>query len=64
MVVDFFVLVADQGNFKESTYRVIFQYVINAIGSAYLAVVIAVTYHQLRTAKEGLDSEQLAAVFD
>ena len=35
-----------------------------AIGSAFSAVVIAVTYHDLRVAKEGIDIEQIASVFD
>jgi len=39
-------------------------YLGGAFGGAYFAVVIAVTYHDLRVAKEGLDTDQLAAVFD
>jgi hypothetical protein len=35
-----------------------------AIGAAFSSVVIAVTYHDLRVAKEGIDIEQIAAVFD
>jgi uncharacterized membrane protein len=35
-----------------------------AIGSAFSSVVIAVTYYELRVAKEGIDIEQIASVFD
>jgi len=36
----------------------------NAIWTAFFAIVIAVTYHDLRVAKEGIDTEQIAAVFE
>jgi hypothetical protein len=36
----------------------------NAIWTAYFAVVVVVTYHDLRVAKEGVDTEQIAAVFE
>jgi hypothetical protein len=39
-------------------------YLGSALLSASEAIVAIVTYHDLRTAKEGLDIEQLAAVFD
>jgi len=35
-----------------------------AIGSAFSSVVMAVTYYDLRVAKEGIDIDQIAAVFD
>ena len=35
-----------------------------AAWGAFLAVVIAMTYHDLRVAKEGLTTEQIAAVFE
>jgi hypothetical protein len=35
-----------------------------AIGSAFSSVVLAVAYHDLRVAKEGVDIEQIASVFD
>src|SRR5262249_41883907 len=35
-----------------------------AIWSAFAVVVVVVTYHDLRVAKEGIDIEQIAAVFD
>jgi hypothetical protein len=36
----------------------------SAVGGAYQAIVNIMTYHDLRSVKEGLDIEQLAAVFD
>jgi hypothetical protein len=36
----------------------------NAIWTAFFAIVIVVTYHDLRVAKEGVDTEQIAAVFE
>ena len=36
----------------------------NAIWSTFYAIVVVVTYHDLRVAKEGVDTEQIAAVFD
>jgi hypothetical protein len=36
----------------------------NAIWGAYYAIAVVVTYHDLRVAKEGIDIEQIAAVFD
>jgi hypothetical protein len=35
-----------------------------AIGASFSSVIIAVTYYELRAAKEGIDIEQIAAVFD
>jgi MFS family permease len=35
-----------------------------AIWSAFLAILIVVTYHDLRVAKEGVDTDQIAAVFE
>jgi hypothetical protein len=35
-----------------------------ALGSAYQAVLVTLIYHDLRVAKEGIDIEQLASVFD
>ena len=32
--------------------------------AAFAAVVVAVTYHDLRVVKEGVDIEQIAVVFD
>jgi hypothetical protein len=39
-------------------------FLVATIGGDYQAVVNIVTYHDLRTVKEGPDAEQLAAVFD
>jgi hypothetical protein len=39
-------------------------FVVSAIGGAYQAIVNIMAYHDLRAVKEGLDIEQLAAVFD
>jgi hypothetical protein len=36
----------------------------NAIWTAFLNISIAVTYHDLRVAKEGVDTDQIAAVFE
>jgi hypothetical protein len=36
----------------------------SAAWSAFYAIVIVVTYHDLRVAKEGIDTEQIAAVFE
>ena len=39
-------------------------FLVAAVGGAYQAIVTIMTYHDLRAVKEGLDIEQLAAVFD
>jgi len=36
----------------------------SAVLGAFSSVVVAVSYRQLRVAKEGVDIEQIAAVFD
>jgi len=36
----------------------------SAVWTAFFAIVIVVTYHDLRVAKEGVDTEQIAAVFE
>jgi hypothetical protein len=43
---------------------VIVNYVVSAISGALMSVVIAVIYHDLRVAKEGVSTAQIAAVFD
>ncbi|MEO3431309.1 hypothetical protein AAFN88_20805 [Pelagibius sp. CAU 1746] len=43
---------------------VVVNYVISAISGAFASVMIAVLYHDLRVAKEGVSSAQIAAVFD
>jgi hypothetical protein len=40
------------------------EWVFSAFVSALIAVVYAVSYHDLRVAKEGADSQQIASVFD
>jgi hypothetical protein len=35
-----------------------------AIWTAFYAILVAVAYHDLRVAKEGADTEQIAAVFE
>lgn len=42
----------------------ILSFLVAAVGGAYQAIVNIMTYHDLRAVKEGLDIEQLAAVFD
>ena len=46
------------------TALVVVNYVISAFSGALMSVTIAVTYHDLRVAKEGATSAQIAAVFD
>jgi branched-subunit amino acid transport protein AzlD len=36
----------------------------NAISEAAFAVLVIVTYHDLRVAQEGVDTEEIAAVFE
>jgi hypothetical protein len=36
----------------------------NAVWTAFYAIVIVVTYHDLRVAREGVDTDQIAAVFE
>jgi uncharacterized membrane protein len=36
----------------------------NALWSAYYAIAVVVVYHDLRVTKEGIDIEQITAVFD
>jgi hypothetical protein len=38
--------------------------IVTSIWAAFSSVLVAVTYHDLRVAKEGIDIEQIAAVFD
>jgi hypothetical protein len=49
----------------DSLYLVIaINYVVWAVSGTLMSVAIAVTYHDLRVAKEGVSTAQLAAVFD
>jgi hypothetical protein len=47
-----------------STLGKVVNLVWNAIWTAFYAIVIVVTYHDLRVSKEGVDTEQIAAVFE
>ncbi len=40
------------------------QYLVQVLVSVYGAILVIVLYRDLRTAKEGIDTEQIAAVFD
>ena len=46
------------------TLLVVANYVASAIAGAVMSVMIAVLYHDLRVAKEGVSTAQIAAVFD
>jgi hypothetical protein len=46
------------------TMVTILQYPLEAIAGAFNAVALGVLYYQLRVAKEGVDIEKIASVFD
>lgn len=46
------------------TLLIILNYLLSAFSGALMAVMIAVLYHDLRVAKEGVSTAQIAAVFD
>jgi len=46
------------------TVALIFTLIWTSLGSIFSSIVVAVTYYDLRAAKEGLDIEQIASVFD
>ena len=46
------------------TVALIFTLIGTSLGSVFSSIVVAVTYYDLRAAKEGLDIEQIASVFD
>lgn len=54
-------LTGESANF---TGKMVTQWGLSGVISAFSAVMTAVIYHDLRVAKEGLDSNQIAAVFD
>ena len=64
IVVVMFVLIFIGSVVAGATGSIIVAYLGSALFSASEAIVTIVTYHDLRAAKEGLDIEQLAAVFD
>lgn len=43
---------------------VVMQWIMSALMTSFMAVVYAVSYRDLRVAKEGVDTDQIAAVFD
>jgi hypothetical protein len=47
-----------------STLGKVVNMVWSAVWTAFFAIVIVVTYHDLRVAKEGVDTDQIAAVFE
>jgi hypothetical protein len=44
--------------------QLLVQFVVGAVWGAFYAILAVVTYHDLRVAKEGVDTDQIAAVFD
>ena len=42
----------------------VMQWILSAFISAFMAVLSAVSYHDLRVAKEGVDTDRIASVFD
>lgn len=57
-------LAAALGGEFSTLAAVLVEYVINSIAYAFLAVLVAVIYHELRVAKEGASVDEIAAVFD
>jgi hypothetical protein len=47
-----------------STIGLVAQLIWNAIFGAFSAILVVVAYHDLRVAKEGIDTDQIAAVFE
>jgi len=47
-----------------STLALVGSLIWNGVWGAFYAISVVVTYHDLRVAKEGIDIEQIAAVFD
>jgi hypothetical protein len=43
---------------------VIFQYLVQAVVGAFSAILVVVVYRDLRVAKEGIDTDRIASVFD
>ena len=48
----------------DTTAFLVVSWIVSAVFGAVIAVVSAVSYHDLRIAKEGIGAEQIAAVFD
>ena len=60
----FLAAVATMNTTMATTLGQIVNLIWSAIWTAFYAIVIVVTYHDLRVAKEGIDTDQIAAVFD
>lgn len=60
------ILVTEPGEVSSAahTVQVATEWILSAIISAFSAVLVAVSYHDLRVAKEGADTSQIASVFD
>jgi len=52
------------GIFGGPAVGLLLELVWNALTGAFNAVMVVVTYHDLRVAKEGVDTDQIASVFD
>jgi hypothetical protein len=52
------------GVFGGPAVGLLLELVWNALTGAFNAVMVVVTYHDLRVAKEGVDTDQIASVFD
>lgn len=49
---------------NDFTLLIVINYIVSALSGALMSVAVAVTYHDLRVAKEGVSTTQIAAVFD
>lgn len=59
------VMIAAGGELGEtSVMAVVMEWVLSAFIAVFFSVLYAVSYHDLRVAKEGVDTDQIAAVFD
>jgi hypothetical protein len=47
-----------------TTIGLVVKLIWNAFYGAYAAIVVVMIYHDLRVAKEGVDTDQIAAVFE
>ena len=63
-VVNLVALAAVSGSSDPMFFFIIAQYLINAIVTAFGAVLVAVGYYYLRVEKEGVDVNDIASVFD
>jgi MFS family permease len=63
-MITFGVLEAAGGTVGAITGILALDWIFSALISMFIAIVYAVSYHDLRVAKEGVDTDQIAAVFD